>query len=366
MNRINIVVLIFSLFLSLTLSLSSQNAHSQAALLVSRATPAFAFPAKDYVLAKDSLIEINNLPVLHPQDGLPTCCSHAAVTLWTQTACRINPKLDCAKLTASQIPSALSLAALAEEGPAVVLKKNNPLSIEQLHGLKYILDQASVSAMVFADSCFPFDQFVARFNKGDKYEKARASREVFIKLKKEYEKTKLEATYSCIECLNKELQEDFGISADIQKITEALKEQNFDRFLHKILLGSCAYFIKFRSPNYRLWPEAKTKEPIEIDATILKIKELLNQKMAVGMDVCPYETPKGNTQSCRGGSHCLVVTGYQKVCKSNGDCRELFQVQNSWGLDWQRENNNGWIDAETLLNHSDVGRSSQILSILNL
>lgn len=364
MKRFNIVVLICVLGLvSLT---SSVKALAGGSLLTSSRIPAFAFPSSEYIQVPGSLIEITNRPILRAQDGLTTCCAHAAVTLYVQAACRQNPKLDCTTMDERMIPSALSLAAIAETRGPADLKKNNSLSINNRTSIEQILIRGAEAYQVFSEACFPMNQFVARFNKGSAVEKVKASREVFLKLNQAYDKAKLEGSYACLECLNKELQADFGISTDIQKITEALTANSFDEFLHWILLGNCDKTNRFRSSNYRRWPEVISKEPAKIDDAIIKVQQLVKDKMAVGLYVCPYDIPTGDIAKCRGGNHCLVITGYQKVCKPNGDCRELVQVQSSWGLDWQHENNEGWLDAKTLLTHSDLGRSTQLIHILNL
>ena len=36
------------------------------------------------------------------------------------------------------------------------------------------------------------------------------------------------------------------------------------------------------------------------------------------------------------------------------DKRDLFKVHNSWGAEWQRQNNDGWVDADQFT--SNMGR----------
>ncbi len=357
------VVLIFAA--DLVLLSNIQTAYAAGALLNTQPTPSIAYPSSDYQLVNDSLIQIPNLPVLHSQDGLPTCTANVAVNLYLQTACRENPEVDCANLKPNQIPSALSLLAVTMEPHSGPYKKNNPLPIDKMFKLKSILKRAEDAGNVFANSCFSMDQFVARFTKGNRFEKVKAQREVFLKLRRAYDKAKLESS-PCIECLDKEMQQDFGIGSDIQKITFALQQDSFEKFLHRVLLGSCQDAFHIRSINYRMWPEKTTNEPAKYDEVLGKFKQLLTDKMSFGVEFCPYDLPKGDIDECPGGGHEVLVTGYKKVCNARGDCRDLLQVQNSWGPEWQAANNDGWIDAKTLVQYADIGRSSQILYILNL
>jgi hypothetical protein len=46
-----------------------------------------------------------------------------------------------------------------------------------------------------------------------------------------------------------------------------------------------------------------------------------------------------------------VISGYKKVCNGS-DCKDIFKVHNSWGEEWQKLNNDGWLDADQIVNNT--------------
>lgn len=80
-----------------------------------------------------------------------------------------------------------------------------------------------------------------------------------------------------------------------------------------------------------------------------KIKEVLKSGKPVlypGMCVISESPEKCN----KGGGHSLVISGYKKVCDANkANCKELLKIHNSWGKEWQRKNNDGWVEADPII-----------------
>jgi C1A family cysteine protease len=71
------------------------------------------------------------------------------------------------------------------------------------------------------------------------------------------------------------------------------------------------------------------------------------------------------TRSDSSTIHSIVICGYKKVINpENGKVLEVFKVQNSYGTDWQLQNNNGWIDAEKLLENTPAFWSERIKKII--
>lgn len=93
---------------------------------------------------------------------------------------------------------------------------------------------------------------------------------------------------------------------------------------------------------------------------IEKVKEVLKSGNPLTFDdVCLNYSNSKCTQT-----HSLVIAGYRKMCKSDGTCRDVVKVQNSFGKDWQEQNADGWLDAETLFRNtlSQKGRAKNSLA----
>ena len=54
-----------------------------------------------------------------------------------------------------------------------------------------------------------------------------------------------------------------------------------------------------------------------------------------------------NGDECK-SVHSVVISGYKKVCTKDSKpvCKDVFKIHNSWGAEWQRMNNDGWVDAD--------------------
>jgi hypothetical protein len=171
-------------------------------------------------------------------------------------------------------------------------------------------------------------------------------------------------------------RKDFEIKASSQEILAAFGQDSFAMFLDKMLIPEHCREKQLSSikPGYKVATFPKEKLPPgeeSYNATLEQIKSVLGtQKVPIGlsfcaqagkltkksMDDCRPKDEKGTT-SVAGGTHSLVISGYRKVCKkgkpeTSDNCYDAVQVQNSWGIDWQQSNQDGWVDAKELLQRS--------------
>ncbi len=381
------VVLLF--LLVLTCSIYSQGLF---AVVQPSADPTKAFEAmpNDYVLDKNIKgIDTQNIPKAHPQDGYPVCCSEAARTMYLQKICsHLKDPSVCSKLTDKQIPSVLSISAVAASGDAPHFDPKNPLPIDltmfkpkgshpeelSIQDLPFVVHQMEDAGSVAPESCYPVDLFMAKFHESTSSKNTDASLKVIKKVKDDFDKSRLEA--QCDNCLNDiayEIQNDLSVLnkvLDIKQIKDALlaKDLTFEQFIHSILIGKCAdKAFTFKPYPLSPWPDQKSPGNAKTKKDILKqIGSILDSKSLVGVEVCQSEQPNGDVKNCTSGFHCLVITHSARACNSKGDCDDFVQVLNSWGDDWQAENHDGWVRAETLFKFADIGRSSQIFNFNDL
>ncbi|UOF00834.1 C1 family peptidase [Bdellovibrio reynosensis] len=203
----------------------------------------------------------------------------------------------------------------------------------------------------FAESCYPFDGVVNKHGDDPKVSDAvlKRLRDLYQTNKK---KTEGEA---CLECISKAAQEDLKSNTNFSDIKRALSKGTFEEFLYYLTLGTdqisaCSDLVEIDPPaKFKFYPDKnKSASPKE---TIDKIREVLQEGYPLALDgICPIKI----NGECK-GLHSLVITGYREQCtKDNSQCRQVVRVQNSWGEEWQRENNDGWVDAETLLGKDNI------------
>ncbi len=352
MRRYNFIVQIFALLLCLSFANDLAFADAQP----SSETAAFVIPTNDYVESGSSS-EVSYMPAVHSQLALPICCAMAAVTLYMQHDCKIEDTSDCASTPLDRVPSALSLAALANSKNGPSLRKDNPISLDKGAGLEFLLLKARDSGLILPESCFPYDQFSARYAQGTINDKVQASRGAFDELRKLYVEQRQKHDVNTCSII----ESKFGIFSDVKNVNDALNESSFESFLHHLLLGNCDTGLEFTVSSHVVWPRKMSTTPVTYDDAFIKIKQVLNQNTPIGISLCPNEIPQTNdVGNCKTGSHCAVISGYKKVCKESS-CIDLVKIHNSWGADWQAENNDGWVLAKPLLEHAAIGKASQLL-----
>lgn len=300
-------------------------------------------PTKEYSI-KESEATVQNIPRVRSQDSLGVCFGFSSATVAQHYICS-QQKTDCSTIDEKTQLSPMSMVAWANpDDPNKRAGTFENHSNVRFSGMGYgALGHLSIGRnnLVFPESCYPFDQFANRF--GD--EKA-AVDSILARIKHEYDRFQTEGNV-CEECLLKLVQKDLGAKTTLRDIALSLKVKTFEKFLFNVFLGSCEdQGIKLKPPaKMNMFP--KQNETANYDQLMAEIKKVLSTGSPLVLDaVCPfYEDGK-----CTGG-HSVVISGYRRLCKKDNpkDCRDVLKIQNSWGEDWQKRNDDGWLDAKILL-----------------
>ena len=312
--------------------------------------PAFSLLGEDYKGDPSTNTEIKNMPPILSQDGLNICYGFAAVTLYQQFQCR-ELKTDCSKIPASQTPSPLYMASLGADAKSKRGASEDPDEIptSPAGNSERSLVGFANGGGGYADSCYPFDQFVAN-HKNSMSETNKA----FENLRATINKSKTEGGV-CADCLVKQLNDDFGLRTDNQAVLKAVASGSFEKFLFDIFLKNCQTMAPM-TPGFQVhtWPnETADYKPPTYKQMMSKMQEILSSKRAFSVGLC-LDEKKPLDGSCK-KPHDTVISGYQMFCKPDHTCREALKITNSWGQDWQDENHGGWVDAQTFFEYVDKG-----------
>lgn len=332
-------------FLSLVLFLLTQVS------LGATSFPIFTTLGGDFKSTDGSAIEVKNMPPMRSQDGLPICYGFSATTLYEQYSCKQSHS-DCSNIPPEKAVSPIGMSIL---GASLEYQHKaesvNTIPYSAKGGNSVLaLSLLSTSGVVESEACYPFDQFIQKHRNINQ-----EMHDAFANLKKNYyDKNKTEASI-CTDCLVRELDSQFNIKTDNTKVLKALGEETFDKFLYDVILDRCENLIE--PINYKLntWPG--TKKGFKYEDMISKLKSLFQQNTPVSAGGCLDSI--GTTKKCKG--HDFVISGYRKYCKQTPECesnctkvgcsREALHIHNSWGQDWQDQNNDGWVDAKTLYDY---------------
>ncbi len=320
--------------------------------------------------------EIKNLPTLRTQDSIGDCHATASAYLIDEFQCRKNKTNDCAKLTLEQRASILDLTRLNVEPSG---DKNLPSSYQAISKGGWI--QTNLNTVfqrlksVAKESCAPLD--ILNANPNDKSNTT--TEQKIAKVKLLYEENMDETVYDR-QCAADEVKELFPQAKDVKKLADAFIDYSnmnlYDnqKYLQKNINQYVFFYKSFYpescnestnriplSGQVESWPaptdniKVYTNEEYEN-----KIIEILNSGYPIGVDgICcdvtdtvklnPDECEKNTPEKDKNGFHSFVITGIGKRCNSAGQCRQVVKVSNTWGDDWQKSNDDGWVDLKTIV-----------------
>lgn len=304
-----------------------------------------------------SKIVIANMPSYKTQDDIGDCKAFSLATVVQQYTCDKwkSDIPDCKNPPADSAISYMGMMAYTNQIPG----QENTLQPNQGNGrgMAEIIDDLSKSGnRLILDSCKPFDTLVNNFSLNGKNGLEKRDK-FFNYLKKMYDvrKSKTEADIAdCPECIA-EINKDSGLNVNLVNLKKALSKETYDKFLYSLFFEGCKmenFPSGFRAASFPL--DSMNVTPSEVKAQI--IKGLKQARPVLFPSLCVSQD-KGD--ECKSG-HSVVISGYKKVCQSGSvtNCKDVLKLHNSWGSEWQRMNNDGWVDADALVQNTIKSKSS--------
>lgn len=322
------------------------------------------------------------MPRIASQDGLGICYACAAATLMQAENCRLTPSVDCSNLPKEELFSILDLTRITppEQGKEAFLARS------AYPGLKLNPDTGdggdphatAIIAAIYTkrtanEACVSLDTILSKMN--SKGETAEAQRAMWTRLKRHYQK--IQESTGCKDCLSKlhataldDINQNLDIKLSNEEILKTFGEKSYDKFLDKLTgadkcvkTNQSAFFENTEGKDYEQFPPAespsseKLKNPEDRKNMIGKIKEVLKSGRPIAMSgICIGAEDPGN---CRDhNKHASVIAGYREICdqprttSNKPKCRQSLKIINCWGKSWQEQNDDGWIDAESLFKHT--------------
>lgn len=315
---------------------------------------------KPTILYKDvpgSKIEVTNMPAYKTQDTLGECRAFSLTTILQKYTCDnfTDEIKDCKNIPPEYEISSFGTMMYTHVKPDI--PKSLSLSGDNYFSMYDILKNIKNKiGRLIPESCKPFSKLVNSFTtNGGVTPTDKKNYDNFIaKLKKMYEtsRSNTEAGIEdCPECLN-EMNNKAGLNINLDDLREALKKNSFEEFLYSTFFDNCT--VKKFPALY----EIKVYPTDEINATLQDMKNKILEGLKKGKPVLTPSVCLVKTESLcpKGNVHSMVVAAYKKVCEvgSINKCKELLRVHNSWGEEWQKANNDGWVDADLYV--SNIGK----------
>lgn len=325
-----------------------------------------------------------DMPPTRSQDTVGICGAVTACQIIDEANCAVNKIADCKSMSTQHRCSQLDIARYLRQAPT----KTGFLDSSDFKGLNLLNGDGVHIAIqnfihytkkVARESCAPFDQVVAKVD--DRKDAEKLEQSLWKRLENLYSAYRRESE-KCGKCaldnitasgLESELREHYSLKASNQEMLAAFAEKSFDLFLEKLLIpfecGDMRNVLRFKGNwNFQTFPTQAGGKANYVQM-IDKIKETLAQKRRpIALSFCAQEPLEaGSRKECEsikdttkvvGGQHSVVIRGYRRVCNSQNKCYDAVQVQNSWGEGWQQQNDDGWVDARTLLDRTFYEKDS--------
>lgn len=329
----------------------------------------FVVPDTSFSRIEDQ-VEISNMPLPYNQFGLGMCSAAVAATLLHFEWCRAEHS-DCTVNNSRRRISVLDLSRYRwPEGQARV--DSNKMNRSAFRGFSPDGGQV-IDTMVLAmyigrrvahEECFSLSSiFKIDEESGDFDSSAALFGEKWKKLRMIYDGYKsfegrCDACQSLkMEELGKFVRNEMNIGSKLN--IDALKNKensNFGIFLDELFGG----LRRCLRPTETVWLvsdgviESGFPENVA-GVNVRDIKRVIISTLSEGKPIslsalCVAGT-KDPSKCPKEYFHAIVIAGYRKQCNNASLCVDVFKAVNSWGAQWQKNKNDGWILADKLLEH---------------
>jgi hypothetical protein len=311
-------------------------------------------------------IEIPDMPAYKTQDELGECRAFSLAVLLQHYTCQ-KWKSDIPDCKNPPADSAISYFGLMEytnrveyneENLQVV--KTNGFTREELiesgqintfepnqhkaRSMNTIINELSNTGnMLIMEDCKPFEKLVKSFSSSGqkgldkKDEFFTYLKDVFERLKNQSEPNLKDYTEVILK-LNNYVDLKFNQST----LKKAVAKNNFNQFLYTLFFSEC------KNENFPTGFSAAAFPLDSINVTPDDVKRQIIRGLKEGKPVlfpslCVSQNDGDECKEC----HSLVISGFKQVKKANVT-KDVFKLHNSWGLEWQQLNNDGWVDADVI------------------
>lgn len=284
--------------------------------------------------------EINITPVtpIKSQDGIGLCYGFSATSLLENYRCR-ELNLNCNNphefLSSLDVTSYYGRERLVEGGDTY----------------RILAHLESGRKKIAREECIKFSALVHQMaDKQNKVTKDEKRGWVFLTTKwNEYKGLGDNKRNDCVSCLAESIKSTLvNVKTPADQIKSAFIEAHtLEEFLYKALLpAQCMQdeqaavmpaFVTKAYPGYN--------DKFSEEALMAKIETILRNNIPVELGICT-----SNARPCgKDSGHSIALFGIKEVCsKRTSECRKVVKVKNSYGMTWQNQHNDGWIDLKTL------------------
>lgn len=257
------------------------------------------------------------------QNGSGLCYGFAATTLLENFICKNQSISDCNQL----MLSVLHVSSFRDEGKILEDGGSTNSILTKIKGQ---------NAPIIRESCAPFPRYkdFLKKIKAEGYKDADDFERRYNYIK---------SNPNCIECMN--VMERALPHLNRQLLKNLISNYKYKEFLaHSVISEDCLKNNSIKIPPFEI--RSRTPSDFQHSGEIHGlIEKLVLNKIPVQMSI---QTDTGNPP----GFHAIVIEGVKEVCRGEAmECVQMYKIKNSYGKNWEAQNNNGWVEAGNLIEH---------------
>lgn len=306
-------------------------------------------PTNFYKEVVGTKIEIENMPAYKTQDDLGDCKAFSIAAIIQQY---VNTKWKSDISDPKNPPSdmAISYFGLMAYTNQIPNKENTfQPNQENGRGINDIIDDIGFKYHndLILENCKPFENLTKEFSLNGKY--GLIKRDEFLNyLKSIFNSLKNSDETKIKDCTNEtvKLNSFVNLNFNQKNLKTALTKTDFDQFLYTLFFSDCKKEL-FPSGFQAMSFPLDSMDVTEYEFKQQIIKGLNKGKPVLIPSLCVSRDKSYDCESV----HSLVISGYKKV-QNSAEEKDVFKVHNSWGKEWQKKNNDGWVDADELCHNT--------------
>lgn len=299
-------------------------------------------PTVFYKEIASSKIEIPNMPAYKTQDEIGECKAFSLAVLLQYDSCQKwkDDIPDCKNPPADSAISYFGLMAYTNQVP----NEDNTLKPNQSGGRsmsEVINDLSKNGNQLILENCRSSEIMAKKFSSKEGLIKRD---EFFNYLKSIFEKLKSISETEIKDYTNEvdKLNSFVDLKFNQTSLKKALQKSDFNHFLYTLFFSDC------KKENFPSGFSAAAFPLDSMNVRPLDIKNQIIKGLKLGKPILyPALCLSQNREDDCNIGHSIVFSGF-KIVKNGNEIKDLLKVHNSWGMEWQKQNNNGWVDADII------------------
>lgn len=317
----------------------------------------YIIPTEDYNNAPVKSFEVTHMSATKSQDDVGLCYGFSTTALLENFRCR-SLKISC--FTPKEQLSVLDVSSFADSNRRAIIEgglTREVLSNFAKSDRKVVKEECLNYSQLLAknvdvDPKDPIAAITAKIDQGGGISRLTSAWNKYKHIGEKKEKM----SKDCVHCLAVDIKNNmFQLKTSVDQIENALKfSKSLEEFMYQsVFPKECLEEQnKVEVPAFTIRSFPENGENYNPKILAKKLEQVLLNDIPVEMSMCTVLVSSKDTCP-KGQGHSITMIGIRENCSEiTKKCKKLVRIRNSYGWDWQKKNNQGWFDLDTLMEAS--------------